>query len=88
MRRFPITNIRRIIIILSTIAGLAACEQAPRAVAYFERHPEEAAEVIAGCAAGTHRGEECVTAQAAQIKAQRAATMDAYRQGFEGSKSK
>ncbi len=64
------------------LAALAACSPEPRSASYFEANPEEAAKVADACKAGTHRGEECVNAEAGVAAAQRAARMDAFRKGF------
>lgn len=64
------------------LAGLAACSPEPRSAAYFEGHPQDAEQVTAACAAGTHRGQECANAQAGVAATQRSARMDAYRKGF------
>lgn len=64
------------------LAGLAACSPAPRSASYFEAHPDEAAQVVADCKTGAHRGEECVNAQAAAAAAARAARMNAYKKNF------
>lgn len=72
---------RRLAITL-TFAGLAACSPEPRSASYFEAHQDEAAEVVANCQTGSHRGQECVNAQAAVAAAKRDARMDAYRKGF------
>jgi hypothetical protein len=69
---------------LLALAALAACSPEPRSASYFEANPEEAAKVADACKAGTHRGEECVNAQAGVAAAERAQRMEAYRKGFEG----
>ncbi len=61
---------------------LAACSPEPRSTSYFEAHADEAAQVVADCKSGAHRGQECVNAQAAVASARRDARMDAYRKGF------
>jgi hypothetical protein len=67
------------ILILGT---LAACSPQPRSSSYFEAHPEEAALVVADCAAGKHRGDECVNAKAGDAEVRRKARMDAYKKNF------
>lgn len=64
--------------------GLGACERAPRSAEYFAARPEEAARVVADCASGARRGDECVTARAAQVEAARTARIDAYWRQREG----
>lgn len=65
-----------------TLGGMAACSAEPRSASYFEAHQDEAAKVVADCATGAHRGQECVNAQTAVAAAKRDARMDAYRKGF------
>jgi hypothetical protein len=72
----------RALIIGLTVAALAACSPQPRSASYFEAHQEEATKVVADCAAGSHRGQECVNAQAAVAAAKRDARIEAYRKGF------
>lgn len=67
---------------LLLLGALAACSPQPRSASYFEGHPEEAAQAVADCAAGTHRGEECVNAKAGASEIQRKARMDAYKKNF------
>jgi hypothetical protein len=64
------------------LMGLAACSPPPRSASYFEAHPEETAKVVVDCAAGTHRGEECVNAKSAAAAIRRDARMDAYKKNF------
>jgi hypothetical protein len=73
--------IRRIALALALL-GLAACSREPRAVSYFQAHPEETAKVVVACARGDHRGQECANAQAAAAAIRRDARMNAYRRGF------
>ena len=63
-------------------ATLSACSPPPRDTSYFAGHPEETAKVVADCAAGAHRGQECVNAQAAEASTRRKARMDTYRKAF------
>jgi hypothetical protein len=72
---------RRLLIIF-TLAGLAACSPEPRSASYFEAHPDDAAKVVSDCKTGAHRGQECTNAQAAVASAKRDERMDAYRKGF------
>jgi len=67
---------------VAALAALAACSPAPRSASYFEAHPEEAAKVVVDCAAGVHRGEECVNAKSAAAAIRRDARMDAYKKNF------
>lgn len=64
------------------LAGLAACSPEPRSVAYFQTHRDEAARVVADCATGAHRGQECVNAQAGVAATARDARMNRYKQNF------
>lgn len=64
------------------VASLAACSPEPRSASYFEAHPGEAAKIVADCQTGSHRGQECVNAQAAVAAAKRDARIEAYRRGF------
>ena len=63
-------------------AALAACSPQPRAVSYFKAHPEEAGKVIVDCAAGAHRGTECVNARAAADQIRSDARLTLYKQSF------
>ena len=63
--------------------NLSACRAEPRAAAYFEAHPDEAAQVLKGCKAGSHRGAECQNAEAAIIALKRNARMARYKKEFE-----
>lgn len=71
----------RLVLVLAVAGALGACAP-PRSASYFEEHPDDAAKVLAGCATGEHRGEECANAQAGQAAAARKARMDAYRKNF------
>lgn len=62
--------------------SLASCSREPRSAAYFETHRDDAAAVVASCRQGTHRGQECVNAQAADPAAAREARMKLYRKQF------
>ncbi|WP_312162711.1 EexN family lipoprotein [Phenylobacterium sp.] len=73
--------IGRLVAVLA-LAGLAACSPEPRSASYFEAHPDEAAKVADACKAGTHRGQECVNAEAGVAAAQRTERMNAFRKGF------
>jgi len=78
--------IRRAVLVgVTAIIGLGGCEASPRSAEYFAARPEEAARVVADCASGAHRGEECVNARAAQIEADRSARIEAYRRQRQAS---
>lgn len=50
--------------------SLAACGSSePRGMQYFSAHPDEAVQVVADCANGTVRGDECYNAEVAVSKA-------------------
>lgn len=68
--------------LLLALALLAACSPQPRSVSYFQAHQAEAEQVVAGCKAGAHRGQECVNAQAGVAASRGDERMDAYRKGF------
>jgi hypothetical protein len=68
--------------ILFTVLAIAACSPQPRAASYFKAHPDEAAKVVAECAAGTHRGAECDNAQAAKAQIDSDARMAEYKKHF------
>ncbi len=68
-----------IFLTLASVAAIAACERAPRSADYFVAHQEDAAQVLARCASGEHRGEECVNAKAAEAETAYEARMDAYK---------
>ena len=63
-------------------AALSSCSAEPRSAAYFEAHREEAAKVVAQCAKGARRGEECINAQAGAKADARDARMQSYEQNF------
>ena len=65
-----------------TLALLAACSPQPRSASYFQSHQAEAEQVVADCKTGSHRGQECVNAQASVAASRRDERMDAYRKGF------
>ena len=57
-------------IISVAIVALGACTQAePRAEQYFSAHLDEAKQVVADCATGTVRGDECKNAEIAVTRA-------------------
>ena len=64
------------------LRALAACSPQPRAPSYFKAHPTEISKILAGCAAGGHRGAECVNAPdaAAQIRSDQ--RIKDYKQSF------
>jgi len=72
---------RRLLLVSLLAAG--GCSQAPRSASYFEAHPDEAAQVVADCARGAHRGRECETALAAKNARDAKARKDLFRRGFE-----
>lgn len=52
--------------LVATILLLQACGQAePRAVQYFEAHPEEAKKVVEACTTGAQTGDECANVEIA-----------------------
>lgn len=67
--------------LLAALAA-AACSPQVRDVSYFEANPEVTAKVVADCAAGTHRGEECANARAAASALRRDQRMETYRKNF------
>lgn len=73
---------RRAIILTLATAALAACSREPRDASYFESRPEETGKVLAACAEGTHRGQECVNAKAADAAIRRKARMETYKKAF------
>lgn len=68
--------------VVVVVAALAGCSPAPRAASYFKAHPQEAGQVVADCAAGTHRGAECDNAKAAQAQIQSDARLNLYKKSF------
>jgi hypothetical protein len=68
--------------ILAALAALIGCSPAPRAASYFRAHPNEAGRVVAGCAAGAHRGAECDNAKAAQAQTQSDTRLSLYKHSF------
>jgi len=69
--------------VLWPVLVLTACSPEPRARAYFEAHPDEAAQVVHACKTGSHRGSECEDAEAAIAALRRDARMKAYKKAFE-----
>ncbi|MGA0608347.1 EexN family lipoprotein [Phenylobacterium sp. VNQ135] len=67
--------------LLAAVAA-ASCTPQVRDVTYFEANPEVTAKVVADCAAGAHRGEECANARAAASSLRRDQRMDAYKKNF------
>jgi hypothetical protein len=61
---------------------VAACDPQPRAVSYFEAHPDVADKVIAECASGARRGAECNNALDGKARNAIDARMAFYRKGF------
>ena len=62
--------------------AVTGCSQEPRSAAYFEAHRDEAAKVVAQCAKGSRRGQECINAQAAAKADARDERMQAYERNF------
>ena len=73
---------RHAVLAAASFGVLAACSPQPRSASYFEAHQDETAKVLADCTAGTHRGEECANAQAADAKLKSNARMKLYKSGF------
>ncbi len=67
------------VLVVFVAASMAGCEREPRSADYFVAHREEAAKVVADCAAGAHRGAECVNAQAAKAETDRESRIESYR---------
>ncbi|ALR22585.1 hypothetical protein [Sphingobium baderi] len=59
-------------------AGLAAPLGEGRGTQYFEAHLEEAREVVAQCAVGAVRGQECANAEVAIVEAEGKERFDAF----------
>lgn len=72
---------RRVLAVL-LFAALGACSPQPRSADYFAAHQEEAAQIVASCETGAHRGDECVNAKAGVAASKRDARMDAYKKNF------
>lgn len=68
----------RILLFISTALLVSGCTAEPRSRSYFVAHPEEATSVLADCASGAHKGQECVNAQAAVVAAERKARIELY----------
>ncbi len=64
------------------LLALTACNPPPRAASYFKAHPEEAGQVAADCAVGTHRGAECENAKAAEAQIHSDARLQLYKKSF------
>lgn len=62
--------------------ALSACSPAPRTADYFKVHPDVAARVLAGCAAGRHGGPECKNAQVGDDQRKSDARLALYRKSF------
>ncbi len=58
---------------LLLVMALASCSPPARSARYFHAHVDEAAKVLVDCEAGSHRGPECVNAEAGIAQAQRGA---------------
>ncbi|OYX36711.1 MAG: hypothetical protein B7Y99_00100 [Caulobacterales bacterium 32-69-10] len=72
----------RSVLCLLLLSAVAACSPEPRSADYFVTHQEEAAQIVAACATGAHRGDECVNAKAGVAAAKRDERMDAYKKNF------
>jgi hypothetical protein len=67
---------------LGLCLAATACAPQPRSESFFEAHPDQAARVVAACATGVHRGQECETASAALARVRDDERMKFYRRGF------
>ena len=72
----------RYLLSLLMIGALGACSPKPRSADYFVAHQDEAAQIVAACETGTHRGDECVNAKAGVAAARRDQRMEAYKKNF------
>lgn len=73
---------RPVVLAALLAVAVSGCSQEPRSTSYFEAHRDEAATVVAQCAKGSHRGQECINAQAAITREAGQDRMNGYRQGF------
>jgi hypothetical protein len=72
---------RRLLLAVALVAS--GCQAQPRSASYFEAHPEETATVLADCARGAHRGQECGNARAADGAIKAKARQELFRKGFQ-----
>ena len=70
------------LVLIAVACGLAGCAPQPRSASYFQDHTDQATQVVNACAAGTVRGEECVTAQTGLNAAARDARMATFKKSF------
>ena len=70
------------VVMLTALAALAGCSPAPRAASYFKAHPDEAGQVVADCATGTHRGAECENARTAEAQIESDKRLNLYKKSF------
>lgn len=70
------------IVLMALVCGLGGCAPQPRSASYFQTHTDRATQVVRACAAGTARGEECVTARTGLNAAARDARMATFRKSF------
>jgi hypothetical protein len=68
--------------ILMLLLALAGCNPPPRAASYFKAHPEDAAKVLADCAAGARRGAECDNAKSAEAQIESDKRLSLYKKSF------
>ncbi len=68
--------------LLIALAALAGCSPPARSASYFKAHPEEIGEVLADCAAGSHRGPECDNARAAKALIDSDQRLALYKHSF------
>lgn len=61
----------------------SACQAEPRAVSYFQAHPDEARRVVDACRRGAHRGDECDHAKAGLAAIQADKRMEFFKKSFE-----
>jgi hypothetical protein len=55
---------------IATAPPVVAAPEAPRGIQYFLAHIDEARQVVAGCQAGSVRGDECANAEQAVVEAE------------------
>ena len=70
------------LLVVPAALTLHACEPPPRSASWFEAHPQDGAQVLAACAAGSMRGAECENAQSGWSANERDARMKLYRRVF------
>ncbi len=70
------------VVILTALVVLAGCSPSPRAASYFKAHPDEAGQVVADCATGTHRGAECENARTAEAQIESDKRLNLYKKSF------